>query len=81
MAHSQPNPDEFQGFNEARHALRPYEARAHTREAMADTPLADDDRIAFGHVDDYSQTGSMPLTAFDTEGTRVSGDTPGDGHR
>lgn len=64
------------GLDEARHALRCHDARAHIREAIeSQTVLLEVEEIALVHVDDFSRTDRVNLTAYDSDGKRIGGDT------
>lgn len=64
------------GLDEARHALRCHDARAHVRTTIeTQTVLLEVEEIALVHVDDVSRADRVNLTAYDAHGRHVGGDT------
>lgn len=71
----QPASDDFRGFDEARRIMWCHEARirAHTR--LSQTDFLDDERIAAVHVENTSRADRVYLSAFDSQGHLMAGDT------
>ena len=75
MSKPQSSPDKSDGFDGARRALWGWEARVHAYEVLAKAVFAEDPRIEFIYVDDWSRADRMDLTAFDASGAKIGGDT------
>lgn len=69
------DPDEFQGFNEARHLLWCHEARTRVRERLELTTFVLDDGVTAVYVDNFTWADRDLLTAFDVTGKQVGSDT------
>lgn len=73
--HETLEPNEFQGFEEARHLMWCHEARVRVWERLALTTFIVNTRVAAVHIDNTSRADRTFLTAFDAEGRKVSADT------
>lgn len=65
----------FRGFDQARHVLWCYEARARVYNRLFMTSFLADPTVLAVHVDDWRRPDRVFLTAFDHEGGQCGGDT------
>lgn len=69
------NSNDFTGFDEARHTLWCYEARAHVYLALSHGAFFADHNVAFMHVDNTTRLDRCTLTTFDADGHALGADT------
>ena len=67
--------NEFTGFDQARHTLWCYEARAHVYLALSHGTFFADGNVAFIHVDNTTRLDRCILTTFDAAGNTLGADT------
>jgi len=65
----------FRGFDQARHVLWCYEARARVYNRLFMTSFLADPKVFAVHVDDWRRTDRVFLTAFDHQGGQFGADT------